>query len=155
MVDGELLNLPVQLGEVSVSQRGHTAVMETDFGLSVSYDWNSELVIKLPSSYYTSVCGLCGNFNGNNGDELQNPAGEAVSSVKDWGKSWQTPDQHEKHPCWDTCQRNCPTCDSNQKKLYETDAFCGGLVAKTNNVFKPCHGQLDPQAFMNNCVICV
>ncbi|KAJ4942068.1 hypothetical protein JOQ06_011938 [Pogonophryne albipinna] len=54
MVDGELLNLPVQLGEVS--QRGHTAVMETDFGLSVSYDWNSELVIKLPCSYYTSVC---------------------------------------------------------------------------------------------------
>ncbi|KAK1892907.1 IgGFc-binding protein [Dissostichus eleginoides] len=103
MVDGELLNLPVQLGEgrVSVSQCGHTAVMETDFGLSVSYDWNSELVIKLPSSYYTSVCGLCGNFNG---DELQNPAGKAVSSVKDWGKSWQTPDKDEKHPCWDTCE---------------------------------------------------
>ncbi|KAJ4930907.1 hypothetical protein JOQ06_025210, partial [Pogonophryne albipinna] len=155
-VDGEQLNLPVQLGEgqgeVSVSQRGHTAVVETDFGLSVSYDWNWKLVIKLPSSYYTSVCGLCGNFNGNNGDELQNPAGKAVSSVKDWGKSWQTPEKDEKHPCWDTCEKDCPTCDSNQKKLYESGAFCGGLKAKTNNVFKPCHGKLDPQAFMNNCV---
>ncbi|XP_071062157.1 IgGFc-binding protein [Pseudochaenichthys georgianus] len=155
-VDGEQLNLPVQLGEgqgeVSVSQRGHTAVVETDFGLSVSYDWNWKLVIKLPSSYYASVCGLCGNFNGNNGDELQNPAGKAVSSVKDWGKSWQTPEQDEKDPCWDTCEKDCPTCDSNQKKLYESGAFCGGLKAKTNNVFKPCHGKLDPQAFMNNCV---
>ncbi|XP_039662365.1 IgGFc-binding protein-like isoform X2 [Perca fluviatilis] len=158
MVDGELLNLPVQIydgnGEVEVSvfQRGYTAVVETNFGLVVSYDWNWELVIKLPSSYYGSVCGLCGNFNGNYRDELQNPAGIAVSSVIEWGKSWQTPDQDKDHPCWDTCKENCPTCDDNQSKLYETEAFCGGLVAKTNNVFKKCHEKLDPQAFMDSCV---
>uniref|UniRef100_A0A667ZSL4 Fc gamma binding protein n=1 Tax=Myripristis murdjan TaxID=586833 RepID=A0A667ZSL4_9TELE len=153
-VDGELLNLPVQLGqgEVSVSQHGHTAVVETDFGLHVSYDWNWKLVIKLPSSYYGLVCGLCGNFNGNRGDELQNPAGKAVSSVIEWGKSWQTADQDKTTPCWDTCKTNCPTCDGNQRKLYETEALCGALTAKTNNVFKMCHAKLDPQAFMNSCV---
>lgn len=158
MVNGELVNLPVHLsedegeGEVSVFQRGHTAVVETSFGLIVSFDWNWELVIRLPSSYYGSVCGLCGNFNGNNRDELQNPAGKAVSSVIEWGKSWQTPEQDKDHPCWDTCKKNCPTCDGDQRKLYETEAFCGGLVAKTNNVFKKCHAKLDPQAFMNSCV---
>ncbi|GAA6219039.1 IgGFc-binding protein-like [Lates japonicus] len=153
-VDGELLNLPIQLGdgEVSVIQRGHTAVVETNFGLVVSYDWNWEIVIKLPSSYYGSVCGLCGNFNGNSGDELRNPAGEPVSSVIEWGKSWQTPDQDKDHPCWDTCTKNCPTCDGNQDKIYKTEAFCGALAAKTNGVFKACHGKLDPQAFMNSCV---
>ncbi len=153
-VDGELLNLPVRLGEgeVSVAQRGRAAVVETSFGLIVSYDWKWELVIKLPSSYYGSVCGLCGNFNGNKGDELQNPAGKAVSSVIEWGKSWQTPDQDKDHRCWDTCEKNCPTCDSNQLKLYKSEAFCGALVAKTNSVFRKCHGKLDPQAFMNSCV---
>lgn len=153
-VDGELVNLPVQLGdgEVSVFQRGGTAELQTDFGLIVTYDWNWHLVIKLPSSYYGSVCGLCGNFNGNRGDELQNPTGEAVSSVIEWGKSWQTPDQDKDYPCWDTCENNCPTCDDNDKKLYQTEAFCGALAAKTNNVFQKCNGKLEPQAFMNSCV---
>lgn len=154
MVDGELLNLPVQLGEgeVSILQRGRTAVVETDFGLVVTYDWNWHLVIKLPSSYYGTVCGLCGNFNGNNRDELQNPAGKAVSSVIDWGKSWQVPEQDKNHPCWDACEKNCPNCDDSQVKLYKTEAFCGALTAKTNSVFQKCHDKLDPEAFMNSCV---
>uniref|UniRef100_A0A3P9H1N3 Fc fragment of IgG binding protein n=1 Tax=Oryzias latipes TaxID=8090 RepID=A0A3P9H1N3_ORYLA len=153
-VNGELLNLPFQLGdnEVSVFQSGSSAVVETKFGLIVSYDWNWHLVIKLPSSYYSSVCGLCGNFNGDTGDELQNPSGKAVASVIEWGKSWQTPDQDKGHPCWDTCEKNCPTCDDDERELYKTQAFCGGLAAKTNSVFKICNSKLDPQAFMNNCV---
>ncbi|XP_068180237.1 IgGFc-binding protein [Antennarius striatus] len=154
MVNGDLLNLPVELGEgeVSVFQHGHTAMIKTDFGLIVSYDWNWELVIKLPSSYYGAVCGLCGNFNGNSRDELQNPEGKAVSSVIEWGKSWQTPEQNNDHPCWDTCEKNCPTCDGIQSKIYETEAFCGALTAKSGNIFKKCHVKLDPQAFMNSCV---
>ncbi len=153
-MDGELLNLPVQLGEgeVSVYQRGSTAVVVTDFGLVVSYDWNWVLVIKLPSSYYGSVCGLCGNFNGNGHDELQNPAGNTVTSVIEWGKSWQTADQDKDSPCWDACVKNCLTCDNSQLDLYRSEALCGALVAKTNSVFKPCHKKLDPQAFMNSCV---
>ncbi|KAM4568117.1 IgGFc-binding protein [Fundulus diaphanus] len=153
-VDGELMNLPVQLGdgEVSVFQRGCSAELTTDFGLIVTYDWNWHLVIRLPSSYYGSVCGLCGNFNGNIGDELQNPSGQAVSSVMEWGKSWQTPDQDKDYPCWDTCEKNCPTCDDNDKKLYQSQALCGALTAKTNNVFQNCNAKLDPQAFMNSCV---
>ncbi|KAM4735256.1 IgGFc-binding protein [Anableps anableps] len=139
-------------GEVSVFQRGKTAEIKTDFGLLVTYDWNWHLVIKLPSSYYGSVCGLCGNFNGNRGDELQNPTGQTVSSVIEWGKSWQTPDQDKDYPCWDTCEKNCPTCDDNDKKLYQTQGFCGALTAKTNNMFQKCNGKLDPQAFMNSCV---
>ncbi|MED6293032.1 hypothetical protein CHARACLAT_006660 [Characodon lateralis] len=154
MVDGELVNLPVHLGdgEVSVFQRGCTAELQTDFGLVVTYDWNWHLVIKLPSSYYGSVCGLCGNFNGNGGDELQNPTGQAVSSVIEWGRSWQTPDQDKDYPCWNTCEKNCPTCDDNDKKLYQTQAFCGALTATTNTVFQICNRKLDPQAFMNSCV---
>uniref|UniRef100_A0A3Q3INE2 VWFD domain-containing protein n=1 Tax=Monopterus albus TaxID=43700 RepID=A0A3Q3INE2_MONAL len=153
-VNGELLNLPVRLGdgEVSLYQSGANIVAETKFGLIVTYDCNWSLYIKLPSSYYGSVCGLCGNFNGKTTDELQNPAGKAVSSVIEFGKSWQTPDQDKDYPCWDTCEKDCPTCDGNLVKLYETEATCGALAAKTNGVFQQCHGKVDPQAFMNSCV---
>uniref|UniRef100_A0A3B3ZMR6 VWFD domain-containing protein n=1 Tax=Periophthalmus magnuspinnatus TaxID=409849 RepID=A0A3B3ZMR6_9GOBI len=155
-VDGELLNLPLHLdaeGRVlSVVQLGHLARIEADFGLIVTYDWNWELVIRLPSSYYNLVCGLCGNFNGNGRDELQNPAGKSVSSIIEWGKSWQTPHQDKDSPCWDTCDQNCPTCDGDQRKLYETEAFCGALTSKADNMFKKCHDKVDPGAFMNSCV---
>ncbi|XP_058503787.1 IgGFc-binding protein-like [Solea solea] len=154
MVDGELVNLPVQLGEgqVSVTQKGRSAVIETDFGLVVSYDWIWQIVIMLPSSYYSLVCGLCGNFNGNRGDELQNPSGNAVSSVIEWAKSWQTPEQNKDHPCWDTCTKNCPTCNKRQVKRYEIETSCGALTAKKNGVFEACHKELDPGAFMSSCV---
>ena len=76
--------MPLNLGQVTVYQSGGTAVIQTDFSLRVSYDWNSKVVVKLPSSYFASVCGLCGNFNGNVGDELQNAKGNTMPSVVDW-----------------------------------------------------------------------
>ncbi|XP_072317584.1 IgGFc-binding protein-like [Eucyclogobius newberryi] len=155
-VDGDLLNLPVLLDEedtvVSLVQQGNKIKIKTDFGLTVTYDWNQALVIRLPSSYYNHVCGLCGNFNGNRSDELQNPAGKSVSSIVEWAKSWQTPEQDKDSPCWDTCEGNCPTCDDDQRKLYETEAFCGALTTKVENVFQKCHDKVDPEAFMKNCV---
>ncbi|KAM9309078.1 IgGFc-binding protein [Pholidichthys leucotaenia] len=153
MVDRELMNLPIHLrdGEVSVVQKGRTALVKTNFGLRVFYDWNSRLVIKLPSSYYNSVCGLCGNFNGDRLDELQNSTGNPVSSVTDWAKSWLASEQDKEHPCWDTCEKNCPTCEKSDLKLYNSDSLCGALTAQ-DSAFQKCHEKLDPQPFMDSCV---
>uniref|UniRef100_A0A672F8Q3 Fc fragment of IgG binding protein n=1 Tax=Salarias fasciatus TaxID=181472 RepID=A0A672F8Q3_SALFA len=150
-VNEELLSLPVTLadGKVSVSQRGNTAQVETDFGLIVTYDWNWHLIIKLPSSYHGLVAGLCGNFNGKKDDELQNPAGEPVSSVAEWGKSWRTPDQDGDKRCSDACEKDCPSCDKDSRKLYESEAFCGAFNDKK---LKKCHKKVDPQPFMENCL---
>uniref|UniRef100_A0AAV2MDM0 VWFD domain-containing protein n=1 Tax=Knipowitschia caucasica TaxID=637954 RepID=A0AAV2MDM0_KNICA len=153
-VDGELYNLPVVLGEeslVSISQQGHQIKIETVFGLIVTYDWNHELIIKLPSSYYNLVCGLCGNFNGDKTDEIQNPAGELLSNVVDWAKSWRTPNQEDKK-CSDTCQHDCPACDDKQRKVYEAEDLCGALTAKHHNVFEICHEKADPKPFLDSCV---
>lgn len=147
-----MMNLPVHLGggQVSVLQRGRRAVVKTNFGLIVSYDWKWSLFIKLPCSYFDSVCGLCGNFNDNIDDDRLNPAGQAVASVVEWAKSWKTPDQDK--DCSDTCEPNCPICDDGQRTQYETEAFCGALTATTNNVFQQCVSELDPQEFFDDCV---
>ena len=91
-VNGERLYLPLVLlgGRVRVKQIGSSAVMETDFGLRVSYDWSSLLYLQLPSSYYNRVCGLCGNFNGSRNDELSDPAGVPQATVAQWTRSWQS-----------------------------------------------------------------
>lgn len=151
-VDGQLLNLPVELGEgqVSLLQRGGRAVLQTDFGLIVSYEWKWHLVIKLPSSYHNSVCGLCGNFNGKRADERLDRAGKAVSSVVEWGKSWQTPDQNKDSPCY-VCEKDCPSCEERMLQRYQAEAFCGALTAK-KGLFRMCHRKVDPQLFFNSCV---
>lgn len=135
---------------MSLFRRGHNAVVMTDFGLIVSYDWNWHLVIKLPSSYHGSVCGLCGNFNGNRADERRDFAGKAVSTVIEWGKSWQTPDQDKESPCY-VCEKDCPSCEDSRRKHYQSDASCGAL-AKKNGLFKKCHNKVDPQPFLQSCV---
>ncbi|KAJ8378918.1 hypothetical protein AAFF_G00232830 [Aldrovandia affinis] len=126
MVNDETQNLPWQADrdQVTVTQKRNEAVLETDFGLRVSYDWSSKL------------------------DELRDPAGHPVSSIIVWGKSWRVADPEDPY-CWDSCEKGCPTCDGNLRKLYETEAYCGAL---TNSVFQKCHLKVDPQAFMESCV---
>ncbi|XP_035236139.1 IgGFc-binding protein-like [Anguilla anguilla] len=151
MVNNEVQNLPVEMGSnlVTVIYSNNMAVLQTNFGLRVSYDWNSRLLIQLPSSYYGSVCGLCGDFNGNSKDELRNPAGKAVPSILDWTKSWRVPDPQDPN-CSDDCQEGCPTCDGKLRKQYETEDYCGALT-KADSVFQQCHDKVDPKAFMENC----
>ncbi|XP_018601004.2 IgGFc-binding protein isoform X1 [Scleropages formosus] len=157
MVNGVVQNLPVYLTDkLSVSQVGNMAVLQTDFGLYVSYDWFWQLVVQLPSSYYNSVCGLCGNFNGNRSDDIRDPAGNMLSSVVNWAKSWRVEDPDNLF-CWDTCKTECPTCDNNLVRLYQAEAYCGALTNSVNGLFQQCHGTVDPQVYMNNCVydVCV
>nr|XP_023659456.1 IgGFc-binding protein-like isoform X1 [Paramormyrops kingsleyae] len=153
LVNNETNNLPVYLkhGQLTVTYTGSTAVLTTDFGLYVSFDYNWQVIVKLPSSYYDSVCGLCGNFNGNPNDDMRDPAGNIVSSLITWSKSWRVPDPQNPN-CWDTCKGDCPTCSGNIVKLYETEGSCGALTTSVNNYFLECHAKVDPQAFMNNCV---
>uniref|UniRef100_A0AAY4AS27 VWFD domain-containing protein n=1 Tax=Denticeps clupeoides TaxID=299321 RepID=A0AAY4AS27_9TELE len=153
-VNGQVVNLPLDLlgGRVAVTQYGVSAVLKTDFGLEVSYDWNYMLVVKLPSTYDGLVCGLCGNFNGNVGDELLDAAGKTVSAVADWARGWKSPNQEDNPGCTDDCVKNCPVCAEDKQKTYEAESFCGALTSKGDSVFKTCHADVDPQAYKNNCV---
>ncbi|XDV31973.1 hypothetical protein PO909_002888 [Leuciscus waleckii] len=153
MVDGLVFNLPLYLhdGRVRVRESGNAALLETDFGLRVSYDWNSRVDLQLPSSYYRVVCGLCGNFNGNAGDELRNPAGNLLPSVYQWAKSWRAEDNVTSE-CHDGCETGCPVCSPDIRALYETDAFCGVLTSTGLSVFSACHAKVNPQAFQQSCV---
>ncbi|XP_041082394.1 IgGFc-binding protein [Polyodon spathula] len=151
-VNGEVLNLPVTLddGKIKLFQSGLSAVLETDFGMRVTYDWNWYLLIQLPSSYYDSVGGLCGNFNGNIKDEMREPDGKEVSSVIDWAKSWRVKDRDLF--CWDYCKGNCPTCEDSARKLYESETYCGVLTKAVDGVFRECHVKVDPRDFFDSCV---
>ncbi|NXF40877.1 FCGBP protein, partial [Nyctibius bracteatus] len=62
-IDDQLVNLPYQHGDrkISIYRGGQEAVIETDFGLIVTYDWQSQVTVSAPSTYASTLCGLCGN----------------------------------------------------------------------------------------------
>uniref|UniRef100_A0A8C8VKK0 VWFD domain-containing protein n=1 Tax=Pelusios castaneus TaxID=367368 RepID=A0A8C8VKK0_9SAUR len=145
-------SLPVTLedGKIKLYQSGFNAILQTDFGLQVSYDWNWYLIITVSSSYYGTMCGLSGNFNENPGDEMMSPNGTRVSSIVDWARSWKVNDRDPF--CWDDCKGNCPTCDESQKKIYGGEEYCGLISKATEGPFRECHPKVNPDGIFDSCI---
>ncbi|XP_056652070.1 IgGFc-binding protein [Monodelphis domestica] len=152
-VNGVLTTLPVSTagGRLLVTQGPGQAVLDTNFGLRVTYDWNWRVEVTLPSSYHGAVCGLCGNFDGNPANDMAFPNGTQASSIPSWGGSWRVP---EWDPfCWDECHGNCPTCDEDKKEHYGGPEFCGPLAPATGGPFSACHAHIKPDNFFTGCVL--
>uniref|UniRef100_K7FN87 VWFD domain-containing protein n=1 Tax=Pelodiscus sinensis TaxID=13735 RepID=K7FN87_PELSI len=151
-LNGMITSLPVTLadGKIRMYQSGLRAILQTDFGLQVAYNWDWHLVITVPSSYYGATCGLCGNFNQNPDDDLTSPNGTRVSSTVAWAAGWKVQDQDAL--CWDSCQENCLTCDESTKELYRSDSRCRLISQAAGGPFRDCHSRVNPSEFFNSCV---
>uniref|UniRef100_A0A8C4YFY3 VWFD domain-containing protein n=1 Tax=Gopherus evgoodei TaxID=1825980 RepID=A0A8C4YFY3_9SAUR len=145
-------SLPVTLedGKIKLYQSGLNAILQTDFGLQVSYDWNWHLIITLPSSYYGAMCGLCGDFNQNSGDDMTSPNGTRVSSIVEWAKGWKVKDQDPF--CWDVCKGKCPTCDESKKETYGGNEYCGLISKAPGGPFRECHPKVSPEDIFDSCI---
>ncbi|XP_043936384.1 IgGFc-binding protein-like [Protopterus annectens] len=144
-------NLPATLanGKLLLYQSGNNAVLETAFGLKLTYEWNWYVHITVPSSYSNNLCGLLGNCNENVKDERMTPDSTLVSSITEWAKSWKVEDRDKF--CFDVCQGVCPTCDDTKRQIYESESYCG-LLTKTDGPFSECHSKVNPNSFFDNCV---
>ncbi|XP_034612356.1 IgGFc-binding protein-like isoform X5 [Trachemys scripta elegans] len=150
-LNGVITSLPVTLsdGKIRVYQSGFRAILQTDFGLQVAYNWDWHLVITLPSSYYGATCGLCGNFNQNPEDDMTSASGTKVSSIVGWAASWKVQDRDSL--CWDSCQENCLTCDASTRELYGGDSHCGLISKAPGGPFRECHSRVNSSEFFNSC----
>uniref|UniRef100_A0A673JYW8 VWFD domain-containing protein n=1 Tax=Sinocyclocheilus rhinocerous TaxID=307959 RepID=A0A673JYW8_9TELE len=150
-VNGELLNLPLHLieGQVSVFRSGWSAVVQTSFGLKVTFDWNSFATVTVPSTYMGAICGLCGNYNGNPEDDLT-VRGMALpaSGPMEIGASWSVAEIPD---CVHGCTESCQDCDPTRRSVYETSDFCG-LLRDPQGPFKDCQTVLNPAQVFEDCV---
>ncbi|XP_038196898.1 IgGFc-binding protein-like [Arvicola amphibius] len=152
-VNGVLTALPVYLagGRISVVHGGSKAMLVTDFGLQVIYDWNWRVEVVLSSSYYGAVCGLCGNMDKNPQNDQVFPNGTTASSIPTWGGSWQIPGWDPL--CWNECPGSCPVCPENKLEEYEGPGYCGPLAPDTVGPFTSCHAHVPPENFFKGCVL--
>ncbi|XP_077455262.1 IgGFc-binding protein-like [Stigmatopora argus] len=155
-VNGELQNLPVNHldGQITVSRSGAYAVLRTDFGLIVKYDWNTKLYITVPSSYYKNLGGLCGNYNGDKTDDLPEPNGSRLSAVLKMIQQWKIKDPDMF--CHDNCGGRCPTCSPDNQVHFRHPKQCG-VITQADGPFASCHEVVDPSLYLDNCVydVCI
>ncbi|XP_075697036.1 IgGFc-binding protein-like [Rhinoderma darwinii] len=143
-------SLPIFLdaGRIRITTSGFHALLETSF-LRIRYDWNVFLFIKIPSSFYENVCGLCGNYNGIKDDDLETIEGIKNSDRVKFGKSWKVNDEYS--TCWDDCNGPCVPVLPEVGLQYTYPNACG-ILRQKNGPFNRCHQIVDPYIFMKNCI---
>ncbi|KAF0882930.1 ZAN protein, partial [Crocuta crocuta] len=86
---------------------GNNTILSFNIGVQVKFDGKDFFEVQLPGAYYQKVCGLCGNFNGEEEDELMMPNDELAQNDTEFVESWQDKESH-------------PNC---QKESQETRAI--------------------------------
>ncbi|CAI9601661.1 unnamed protein product [Staurois parvus] len=150
LVDGIWINLPVFLvnGSLTVKQSGRYVVLETDFHLAVSYDTDHTVDVKIPTTYFSKICGMCGNFNGILQDDYLMPNGQLAQNSIQLGDSWKV---EYDDPLCNSIVPTPPPCPPERKELYSDNQFCG-LVTSKDGPFKACHSVINPDRFFDSCV---
>ncbi|XP_054992758.1 zonadhesin [Sorex araneus] len=74
----------------SVTAANDSIQLTLSIGLIVNFKSDgSYLQIQVPGAYYKKVCGICGNYNGEQEDELMMPSDELAQSDAEFVTSWQ------------------------------------------------------------------
>ncbi|KAL6045925.1 hypothetical protein STEG23_018423 [Scotinomys teguina] len=150
MVGQHTVTLPfLQEPLLYIELRGHTVILHGQPGLQVLWDGQSQVEVRVPSSYRARTCGLCGNFNGFAQDDLQGPDGRLLPTEAAFGNSWKVPEGlASSQPC--SAGREVDPCRAaGYRARREANARCGLL--KTSP-FSHCHAVVPPEPFFAACV---
>ncbi|KAL8220175.1 UNVERIFIED_CONTAM: hypothetical protein K2H54_040035 [Gekko kuhli] len=148
-VNGILVNLPIVLpsGKVYAYFSGSSAILQTDFGLFVSYDWSYYVSVSVPETYSGLLCGLGGNFNGNQSDDFRTPKGSVVQDAVAFADSWKDAGCSSQGPA-----AGLPsTCSETELAQYRSQNRCG-LLSNVSGPFKECYDPAGSQAHVESCV---
>ncbi|XP_070562407.1 zonadhesin-like [Ptychodera flava] len=138
-IDGILVKLPAYTVQGAyVFRSGSMAVVETDFGLYVSYNGYHQAKVKVPADPYKfNVGGLCGTY-GNTG--YIKPGGTETDDVNEFGDSWAATQD-----CKSTNTTNpvCPT-------TYGEDEC--SIIVDPSGPFAACHDAFPPDMYYWSCL---
>lgn len=134
-------------GRVTAYAKGQDAVISIDFGLTVTFNWDSRATVTVPSSYAGTLCGLCGNFNGNPADDALQPGSLPIPKKPVFGR-----DPKALAPnCKEIIDPKCPGLAAIEEKQRASGRECGLIVAK-EGPFRECHGRVNQEGAFQDCV---
>uniref|UniRef100_A0A671Y4Q4 VWFD domain-containing protein n=1 Tax=Sparus aurata TaxID=8175 RepID=A0A671Y4Q4_SPAAU len=113
-------------------------------GITLIWDKHTRITIELHEGWRNLVCGLCGNFDSNEMNDLKISGSAVASSPMAFGNSWKaaTP------PCSDVTTEIFP-CERNSYCSAWAQRRCMIIRGDT---FKACHFKVDPEPYYHACV---
>ncbi|XP_056149882.1 zonadhesin-like [Lampris incognitus] len=145
IVNGIWRKLPMVLdnGTVEIHSNPAAVMIETDFGLFVSYDNTGAVQVTVPASYDGKVCGMCGNFNHRGDDDYLWPDGLNATAL--------APSQQTE--ATSSCEITLVPhkCDPGEMSEYSGEPYCGGLISGTGP-FSGCLAVVGAESYFRSCV---
>ncbi|XP_008578947.1 PREDICTED: zonadhesin, partial [Galeopterus variegatus] len=152
LVGGQRVTLPAMLSKgIFLGPVGRFVELQTVFGLRVRWDGDRELYVTVSSTYSGTLCGFCGNYDGNSDNDNLKPDGNPAGDEEELGNSWQTADDKDEDK---ECQKNLvnpPSCDAALQSSMSGPEFCGRLV-DSRGPFEVCLLHLKATPYFDNCV---
>ena len=130
-IGGRRVKLPYeQEGLFAVIRGGHTVTLKTTFGVKVIWDGDSYAEISVSPAYKYKMCGLCGNYNGIDSDDLTGKNGVLYLDANAFGKTWRVGRGGRgctKQP--DSSRVKSP-CKRSRKRQLRAEAECSAFHHK-------------------------
>ncbi|CAN9509807.1 unnamed protein product [Ophioblennius macclurei] len=146
-VNGTNVNLPSSPAPgVSVFKSGKHYTVKLDFGVTVRYDGNHHMNIKVIKDFQNQLCGLCGDYDLKAENDFRKPDGNLTTNPNEFGHSWNTDPECNKKP-----NTTVPGCTEDEQEQYESSGYCGILLDK-NGPFAVCHRKVNPNNYFKDCV---
>ncbi|MEQ2275343.1 hypothetical protein XENORESO_002286, partial [Xenotaenia resolanae] len=115
------------------------------FGDDLRLDWDGQgrVLLKLGPRWAGQTCGLCGNYNGNQGDDFLSSSGLVEASSQAFGQAWRI-----NGDCESTHKHDTDPCATNPKRVRFAEEKCAVIMS---DVFGPCHFLVNPAPFQRFC----
>uniref|UniRef100_A0A8C5MCI6 von Willebrand factor n=1 Tax=Leptobrachium leishanense TaxID=445787 RepID=A0A8C5MCI6_9ANUR len=143
-LDGQDVLLPLLQGPLRIQTTVMSSVrLSYKDDLQIDWDGHGKLMVKVSSVFSDCISGLCGNYNGNQGDDFLTPSGLVETSVEDFGNSWKLSGD-----CIDVVKQDTDPCSLNPKRVRYAEDVCSLIMTST---FEPCHAAVNPAPYLKNC----
>ncbi|TKC37723.1 hypothetical protein EI555_019033, partial [Monodon monoceros] len=153
-LDGSVLlnelqvNLPHVTASFSIFQpSSHHIVVTTAFGLRLQVQLVPvmQLFLTLDHAAQGLVQGLCGNFNGLEGDDFKTAGGLVEATGAGFANTWKA-----QSSCRDKLDWLDDPCSLNIESANYAEHWCS-LLKKTESPFRKCHSAVDPAEYYKRC----
>ncbi|KAM3608632.1 uncharacterized protein V6R79_002011 [Siganus canaliculatus] len=138
------IQTPMHNGRLQILRSVQSSV-RVKFGDDLRLDWDGRghVLLKLGPQWAGRTCGLCGNYNGNQGDDFLSGSGLVEAGPQAFSQSWSI-----NGDCDSAHRHGTDPCTLNPKRVRFAEEACAVMMS---DVFSACHFLVNPDPFQRFC----